>query len=143
LPYAFDRKRWKEFITEMQAIVASVERLPKLYHSCFELLKAVEDEALLLTMCSLFFEADKKLKSRLHKNEKPSFTTNGVSGIQRFFADIQQKYFSELEDDCIADGKHEFDKALRDRLIANCDKAMREVEKIRHKLLSKYGIANE
>ena len=139
---AFDNRRWKKNITEMQAAVATIERQPMLYHDCFELLKRVEDEALLNMMIGAFFEAVKKMEARvdqirLQRDEKKKDFSNVIN----YLISLAKKHFPDIENDFGATDNEELNDGLRKRLISDCGKALKEVAKVKKRLSEKHDIS--
>jgi ParB-like chromosome segregation protein Spo0J len=128
----FDSRRWKKNIDEIQSSIATIERLPELYHDCFELLKTLDQQALLITLCNIYFEAIKKTNAKLQQKHKP----DDFNEIKQFFADIRKKYFAEFENDFGTGNEVEWNESSQNKFINICDKCIQEMEKIRRKLMS-------
>ena len=92
-----------------------------------------------MTLCNVYFEAGKKAKTKLQQTHKP----DDFSEIIKFFADVQKKYFAEFENDFGTGNEVELDESSQSKLIDSCDKSIREMEKIRRKLLSQHSSSVE
>ena len=126
----FNGKRWRRNIAEMQAKIAALESMPALYHDNFELLKSLADTALLNTHCSMWIDTVKKVKERLQRNEKPDF-----SEVKKIFTDLTANRFPSIENDFGKADRQELCESLKNKLIADCDKCVKEVESVRKKLM--------
>ena len=128
----FDSRRWKKNIDEIQSSIATIERLPELYHDCFELLKTLDQQALLITLCNIYFEAIKKTNTKLQQKHKP----DDFNEIKQFFADIRKKYFAEFENDFGTGNEVEWNETSQNKFIDCCEKCAHALEKVRRKLMS-------
>jgi hypothetical protein len=117
----------------MQKRLAVLERLPDLYHDCYDLLKMADQEALLATMCGVLIEACNKVKARLERNEQPDF-----SEFKQIIADMTADKFSEI-DDLGQHDKRELLEELKNKFITNCQKLRKEVETVRTNFMRKHG----
>ena len=130
----FDGKKWKRNIAEIQSIIASIERLPHLYHECFELMQRLEQEAFLNMCVGVLIDAVKNVKSRVQRDEKTDFTE-----VKKIVTDIVADNFPDIENDFGVGGNREMNEHLKDKFIGECDEAVKAAEQIRSKLMCKHS----
>ena len=139
LQFKFDNRRWKKNIEEIQSSITKLERLPELYHDCVDLLRSMEQQSLLSTLCSVYFEAVKKTNAKLQQRHKP----DDFNEIKEFFADIRKKYFAEFENDFGTGNEVEWNESSKNKFINICDQCVREMEKVHRKLMSQQSSSVE
>ena len=71
------------------------------------------------------------MKEKVQLGHKPDFKK-----IQQFFADIAASHFPSIENDFGKADKQEFLEQVTDQFIDECDKTLKEVEKVLKKLMS-------
>jgi len=71
LQFKFDNRRWQNNIKEIQSSITKLERLPELYHDCVYLLRSMEQQSLLSTLCCAYIEAVKRANAKLQQRHKP------------------------------------------------------------------------
>ena len=126
----FNGKRWQKNIAEMQSNIATFERFPALFHDSYDLIKTLDQQALLHTLCGIYITVVEKVKAKLQQGHKPDF-----KDVQKFFADIQANHFPSIDNDFGAADKKELNEHLKEQLIADCDKTLKEVNKVLKKLM--------
>jgi len=126
----FNGKRWQKNIAEMQTNIATLERFPALFHDSFDLIKTLDQQALLNTLCNIYIDVVQKIKAKLQQGHKADFKE-----VQKFFADIQANRFPSIENDFGAADKKELNEHLKDQLIDDCNKTLIVVNKVLKKLM--------
>ena len=130
----FDGKKWQRNIAEIQSIISSIERLPHLYHECFELNQRLEQEALLNTLVGVLIDTVKNVKSRVQRDEKTDFTE-----VKKIVTDIVVDNFPDIENDFGVGDNREMNEHLKGKFIGECGEAVKAAERIRSKLMGKHS----
>lgn len=131
----YNGKMFRANIKEMQACISTLERMPALYNSCFDLLGTLDQESHLNNMIGVLVEAVKRVKARVQRNYKPDF-----SEVKKVVADMIANHFPDMEDDFGASGKRELTESVKNKIISDCDEYVEEAERIRKQFRTKHDV---
>ena len=120
-------------VKRMQENITRLEEMPTLFNHSFDIMGKLEEEHRLVSMIDCFIDAVRKTEARMQRTDKTDF-----SEVKRFVIDLLADHFSDIENDCGAESEEELDEHLRSKLIGDCQRFIREGERIQKQLKAKH-----
>lgn len=131
----FDATRWEQNAKKIQSIIKSIERLPKLYNNCFELLKGLDHAVLWCNLVTKLRESVVQTGEALRSD-----TTLDVGVLREIISDLTSNKFQipeTIDADLYTGDAKEVLVGLREQFIADCQTCMNSIDEISRKLSHK------
>ena len=129
----YDGRKFQNNIKRMQENITRLEEMSTLFNHSFDIMGKLEEESLLNTMIGYFLDAVRKVEGKLQRTDKTDF-----SEVKQFVINLLADHFPDIKNDCGAESEEELDEHLRSKLIGDCQRFIREGERIQMRLKEKH-----